>query len=90
MSERTVHTIPPLIPGARGEGNSGRLGRAVLGAHDGADGREVRIDGDWLGEGSGFEAYGLQTASHSKQVGEFGDDFGGDHFDRNPSALRES
>ena len=31
-----------------------------------------------------------QTASHSKQVGKFGDDFGGDHFDRNRSGLRES
>ena len=39
--------------------------RAVLGAPDGTDGREVRIDGDRMGEGRGFEAY---RPAHSESL----------------------
>ena len=39
--------------------------RAIPGAHDDTDGREVRIDGDRMGEGRGFEAY---RPAHSESL----------------------
>jgi hypothetical protein len=39
--------------------------RAVPGAHDDTDRREVRIDGDQMAEGRGFEAY---RPAHSESL----------------------